>query len=147
MPIKQCQHAPCGKPFPPGTDRRKRYCDDTCRKAANRAVKASQGPTLATVHPISPVVGEADSQPLAEDVVKLWERFMNHVTTDGLMVMGTAGVPVAHPLLRNFTGLYAAMKEQTGSGPVEPADEFEKIMSAARKRVAEIQAAEEASYR
>ncbi|MFE1090586.1 hypothetical protein ACFW5K_25205 [Streptomyces albidoflavus] len=145
MRTTHCQHGPCGRELPPGGDRRKRFCGDACRKAANRAEKAAESGRLATVHPITPEPADGRSA-LADDVLTLWSAFMHHVTTDGLVVMGSAGVPVAHPLLRSFTGLYAAVKEQTGSAPDESADDDEKVLAAAMRRVRQIQQEEAAAW-
>lgn len=147
MPVSKCQHAPCGKAFPPGTDRRKRFCNDACRKAHNRAERAAEGPPLALVHPILPKAGEGHSGPLTEDVVSLWEAFMQTLKTDGLMVTGSAGTPVSHPLLRHFSALYGAAKEALGAAPGdEGEDEFTKLMAAARKRIDAINDEEAARY-
>lgn len=146
MKITNCQHAPCGKPFPAGSDWRKRYCNDACRKAHNRAERAAQTGKLATVHPIAVKPADDNTAALADDVAELWTAYVAQLRTDGLMVAGTAGVPVAHPLLRSFSALYNAAREQLGAAPAEDDSDDDKILAAAMRRVAAIQAEESARY-
>ncbi|AXI88149.1 hypothetical protein SAM9427_21845 [Streptomyces sp. ETH9427] len=84
---------------------------------------------------------------MTEDVVNLWEAFIQTLKTDGLMVTGSAGTPVSHPLLRHFSALYGAAKDALGAAPGdEGEDEFTKLMAAARKRIDAINDEEAARY-
>ncbi|MEV0689837.1 hypothetical protein [Streptomyces sp. NPDC050388] len=84
---------------------------------------------------------------MAEDVVSLWEAFVTTLKTDGLMVTGSAGTPVSHPLLRHFSALYGAAKDALGAAPGdEDEDELSKLMAAARKRIDAINNEEAARY-
>ncbi|WP_200263654.1 hypothetical protein [Streptomyces sp. HSG2] len=51
-----------------------------------------------------------------DDVRALWDSLIRQVATDGFMVMGASGLPVAHPALRYFSALHSAMRDlETGT--------------------------------
>ncbi len=114
MRVTTCQHKPCGKPFGKNTDARQRYCSAACRVAASRARKATaSNGRLAIVTPLS--APESAPERL-DDVRALWDSLIRQVATDGFMVMGASGLPVAHPALRYFSALHSAMRDlETGT--------------------------------
>ncbi|THA98841.1 hypothetical protein E6R61_05710 [Streptomyces sp. LRa12] len=85
----------CGKPLPADADRRRTTCDDACRKRANRLKRAS-----AAVVPLRPQDAAQRDTSRHDDLRDLWARIVASIATQGVLVPGSAGVPVAHPALR-----------------------------------------------
>ncbi|MFC8005561.1 hypothetical protein ACFUCH_13510 [Streptomyces olivaceus] len=85
----------CGKPLPADSDRRRTTCDDACRKRANRLKRAS-----AAVVPLRPQDAAQRDTGRHDDLRDLWARIVASIATQGVLVPGSAGVPVAHPALR-----------------------------------------------
>ncbi|GAA4788228.1 hypothetical protein GCM10023329_44240 [Streptomyces sanyensis] len=119
---RRCQHAPCSAPLPADADRRTRYCSDAHRKAAARARKAA-----GTVTKSRPVPAEAtgDRYPALRAI---WGAVAAQISAEGVMVPGSSGVPVAHPLLRFLGQLDATLSahettadDTTSDDPVEAA--------------------------
>ncbi|WP_406294112.1 hypothetical protein [Streptomyces sp. NBC_00624] len=129
MKVTTCQHKPCGKPFGKNADARQRYCSAACRVAASRARKATApNGRLATVTALS--APERTPERL-DDVRALWDSLIRQVAADGFMVIGASGLPVAHPGLRYFSALHAAMRDlETGtesSGTESPLEQMQRL--------------------
>lgn len=143
MRITHCQHKPCGAKLPADADRRTRFCCDAHRHAASRARKAAEknGDSVAEL----PVRTQA-VVPLADDAKGVWDMLIAQLKSDGLMVIGAAGLPVSHPLLKHYSSVYTAAKEQLGSLPAdaEPESEYDMVKRLTMQRLAEYEAEENA---
>ncbi|MEU2191734.1 hypothetical protein ABZ592_01385 [Streptomyces fimicarius] len=85
----------CEKPLPADADRRMIYCGEACRKRANRLKRAS-----AAVVPLRPQDAAQRDTSRHDDLRNVWRMLIDSVATQGVLVPGSAGVPVAHPALR-----------------------------------------------
>ncbi|MFD5657063.1 hypothetical protein [Streptomyces hirsutus] len=139
MKVDRCQHAPCGRPFPPNTDRRKRFCDDVCRQAANRLKRAAEraGGSVVALAPRTPENAAAGDSSRAEDLRDIWARLVASIAAHGVLVPGSAGAPVAHPALRYVASLDAVLRAHESGGSVDGTtdDEYEAVK---RRAMAEL---------
>nr|BFD93814.1 hypothetical protein KitaXyl93_51740 [Kitasatospora sp. Xyl93] len=71
-----------------------KFCTDAHGKAAARARKATEAVTRSRPTPTGPT---GDRYPALRAI---WDAVAAQVATEGVMVAGSSGVPVAHPLLR-----------------------------------------------
>jgi hypothetical protein len=129
---RRCAHIPCGAELPADVDQRTRYCSDAHRKAAARARKAA-GRVAATGSATSP---ESDGERY-EDLRAVWAALVAQIATDGVLVPGSAGAPVAHPGLRFLAQLDAALSAHERATDTADADPLTALRDAARKAVEE----------
>lgn len=121
----------CGKPLPADADRRRTTCDDACRKRANRLKLAAER-TPSAVIPLKPAEGASGR---TDDLRAVWDALVASVAAEGVLVPGSAGVPVAHPALRFLPQIDAQLlKHEFVNGGVDGDDEIDALFKAALQR-------------
>lgn len=125
---RRCAHEPCAEPIPHTADPRTRYCNEAHRKAASRARRAQEGATPRKVHTASQTDAERYTALRA-----VWDAMAAEISAQGVTVMGTGGVAVAHPLLRFLVQLDSALTAHERTESATPTDPLEAMQAAARK--------------
>lgn len=119
--LRVCAHGPCQVVIPSSADRRRRYCSDAHRKAADRVRRTTA--LIGRERPQAPAGGDGSRYPALRAV---WDLIARQIATEGVTVVGAAGVSVAHPLMRFLGALDAALsaheRAPDGDGPADPVE-------------------------
>ncbi len=121
----------CGAPLPHDADRRMVYCGEACRKRANRLKLAAER-TPSAVIPLKPA---GDDSSRADDLRAVWDALIASVRAEGVLVPGSAGVPVAHPALRFLPQIDAQLlKHEFVNGGADGDDDIDALFKATLQR-------------
>ncbi|KOX01130.1 hypothetical protein ADK65_10505 [Streptomyces sp. NRRL B-1140] len=107
------------------------YCGEACRKRANR-LKLAADRTPAAVIPLK-AAGDASGR--TDDLRAVWDALIASVRAEGVLVPGSAGVPVAHPALRFLPQIDAQLlKHEFVKGGADSDDDIDALFKAALQR-------------
>ncbi|EPD60828.1 hypothetical protein HMPREF1211_04846 [Streptomyces sp. HGB0020] len=119
----------CGRALPTDADRRKTTCDDACRKRANRVERAAKA--AGNVVPLKPSTGAPADSGRTGDLRGVWDALIASVAAQGVLVPGSAGVPVAHPALRFLAQIDAQLLKHEMHPAETGADDLDALIAKA----------------
>ncbi|KAF4410910.1 hypothetical protein [Streptomyces lycii] len=148
---KTCAFRGCDEPIPLDAGRGARYHAENCRKAEHRARKAEKEGRVIPLPSAAGNPGDGESAPGSDryDAARaLWDMLIADVAADGFTITGASGAKVAHPALRYLSAVHNTLRdlEAPSSEAHSEDDDIATIKRLALKRVAEINAAEAASW-